>query len=211
MVTTRVQILIITESIPSLFSLCFISLTTPSFEHLARQEFPVLLLVKTQNKEDESFLYLRKKSDLIILPQMSRKITIIKKEEAYTYDEVTFLEEMLLPLITDEKQKESTGEVLNRLKASLENQKTSAAIFFMPQNTFNIFSLIQGDNSICKIEKENIEAIYSAFDLIDDFEKQSIYKHLQKKVQTLKEYLQQGNAVTPTVIAADSFTVMEVE
>ena len=211
MVTTRVQILIITESIPSLFSLCFISLTTPSFELLARQEFSVLLLGKIQNKGDESFLYLRKKSDLIILPQMSRKITIIKKEEAYSYDEVNFLEEMLLPLIADEKQKESAGEVLSRLKASLENQKTSAAIFFMPQNTFNIFSLIQGDNSICKIEKENIEAIYSAFDLIDDFEKQSIYKHLQKKVQTLKEYLQQGNTVTPTVIAADSFTVMEVE
>ena len=211
MVTTRVQILIITESIPSLFSLCFISLTTPSFELLARQEFPVLLLVKTQNKEDESFLYLRKKSDLIILPQMSRKITIIKKEEAYSYDEVNFLEEKLLPLIADEKQKEATVEVLSRLKASLENQKTSAAIFFMPQNTFNIFSLIQGDNSICKIEKENIEAIYSAFDLIDDFEKQPIYKHLQQKIQTLKEYLQQGNTVTPTVIAADSFTVMEVE
>ena len=211
MVTTRVQILIITESIPSLFSLCFISLTTPSFELLARQEFPVLLLVKTQNKEDESFLYLRKKSDLIILTQMSREITIIKKEEAYSYDEVNFLEEKLLPLIADEKQKEATVEVLSRLKASLENQKTSAAIFFMPQNTFNIFSLIQGDNSICKIEKENIEAIYSAFDLIDDFEKQPIYKHLQQKIQTLKEYLQQGNTVTPTVIAADSFTVMEVE
>lgn len=142
---------------------------------------------------------------------MSRKITIIKKEEAYTYDEVNFLEEMLLPLIADEKQKESTGEVLSSLKASLENQKTSAAIFFMPQNTFNIFSLIQGDNSICKIEKENIEAIYSTFDLIDDFEKQPIYKHLQKKIKTLNEYLQQGNAVTPTVIAADNFTVMEVE
>ena len=168
-------------------------------------------MVKTQNKEDESFLYLRKKSDLIILPQMSRKITILKKEEAYTYDEVNFLEEMLLPLITDEKQKESTWEVLNRLKASLENQKTSAAIFFMPQNTFNIFSLIQGDNSICKIEKENIEALYNAFALIADCNNKPIYKHLQKKVQTLKEYLQQGNAVTPTVIAADNFTVMEVE
>jgi len=211
MVTTRVQILIITESIPSLFSLCFISLTTPSFELLARQEFSVLLLGKIKNKGDESFLYLRKKSDLIILTQMSREITIIKKEEAYSYDEVNFLEEKLLPLIADEKQKEATEEVLSRLKASLENQKTSAAIFFMPQNTFNIFSLIQGDNSICKIEKENIEAIYSAFDLIDDFEKQPIYKHLQQKIQTLKEYLQQGNTVTPTVIAADSFTVMEVE
>lgn len=168
-------------------------------------------MVKTQNKEDESFLYLRKKSDLIILTQMSKKITIIKKEEAYTYDEVNFLEEKLLPLIADEKQKESTGEVLSSLKSSLENQKTSAAIFFMPQNTFNIFSLIQGDNSICKITQKNIESLYKAFNLIGDCDKQPIYKHLQKKVQTLNEYLQQGNTVTPTVISADNFSVMEIE
>ena len=163
------------------------------------------------NKRAEIFLYLRKKSDLIILAQMSRKITIIKKEEAYTYDEVSFLEEKALPLIADEKQKEATGEVLSRLKASLESQKNSAAIFFMPQNTFNIFSLIQGDNSICKIEKENIEALYSTFALIADCDNKPIYKHLQKKVQTLNEYLQQGNAVTPTVITADNFSEMEVE
>ena len=79
---------------------------------------------------------------------MKRQITIIQKEEAYTYDEVALLEEKLLPLIADEKEKQATGQILQSLKASLENQKTSAAIFFLPQNTFNIFSLIQGDNSI---------------------------------------------------------------
>ena len=141
---------------------------------------------------------------------MSRKITIIKKEEAYTYDEVNFLEEKLLPLIADEKQKESTGEVLSSLKSSLENQKTSAAIFFMPQNTFNIFSLIQGDNSICKITRENIEALCKVFDLAGNQASQPVYKHLQKKIQTLNDYLQQGNAVTPTVIAADNFSVMDL-
>lgn len=164
-----------------------------------------------QNNGCKIFLYLRKKSDLIRLTQMKRQVTIIQKEEAYTYDEVALLEEKLLPLIADEEQKKSTGEVLSSLKESLENQKTSAAIFFMPQNTFNIFSLIQGDNSICKIEKENIEALYSAFALIADCDNKPIYKHLQKKVQTLNEYLQQGNAVTPTVITADNFSEMEVE
>ena len=142
---------------------------------------------------------------------MKRQITIIQKEEAYTYDEVALLEEKLLPLIADEKEKQATGQILQSLKASLENQKTSAAIFFLPQNTFNIFSLIQGDNSICRITKENIEALYKAFEMIDDCEGQPVYKHLQKKIITLNEYLQQGNAVTPTVIAADNFSVMEIE
>lgn len=141
---------------------------------------------------------------------MVREISIIKKEEAYTYDEVAFLEEKLLPLVSDKGQKSSAGEVLRALKKSLENQKNSAAIFFMPQNAFNIFSLIQGDNSICKITRENIEALYKVFDLAGNQASQPVYKHLQKKIQTLNDYLQQGNEVTPTVIAADNFSVMDL-
>ena len=141
---------------------------------------------------------------------MSREITVIKKEEAYTYDELDLLKEKLLPLVEDGEQRRADGEVLRSLKASLENQKKSAAIFFMPQNTFNIFSLIQGDNSICKITKENIEALYKAFSLIADCEDQDIFSHLKKKLQVLNEYLQQGNAVTPTVIAADNFSVIKI-
>ena len=142
---------------------------------------------------------------------MAREISIIKKEEAYTYDELNLIEEKLLPLVKDEKERGSAGEVLRALKKSLENQKNSSAVFFMPQNTFNIFSLIQGDNSICKINKENIEVLCKVVALSDDSEGQTIYKHLQKKLETLNEYLQQGNMVTPTVIAADNFLTIESE
>ena len=141
---------------------------------------------------------------------MMKEISIIKKDEAYTYDELAFIEESLLPLVTDE-QKEATEKILLSLKASLENQKTSAAVFFMPENTFNIFSLIQGDNSICKITKENIEALCKTFDLADDLAGKPIFNHLKKKLQLLNDYLQQGNAVSPTVIAADNFSVMVTE
>lgn len=137
---------------------------------------------------------------------MAREISIIKKEEAYTYDELDFLEEKLLPLVVDQTQRNAAAEILSSLKASLENQKSSMAVFFMPQNTFNIFSLIQGDNSICKVQKENIEVLYKAFDLIDDWEIKTIYKHLHNKIKTLKEYLQQGNSVTPTAITVDNFS-----
>lgn len=141
---------------------------------------------------------------------MAREISIIKKEEAYTYDELNLIEENLLPLVSDEGERCAAREVLRALKKSLENQKNSAAIFFMPQNTFNIFSLIQGDNSICKITRENIEALCKVFDLAGNQASQPVYKHLQKKIQTLNDYLQQGNAVTPTVIAADNFSVMDL-
>lgn len=140
---------------------------------------------------------------------MMKEISIIKKDEAYTYDELAFIEESLLPLVTDE-QKEATEKILLSLKASLENQKTSAAVFFMPEKAFDIFSLIQGDNSICKITKENIEALCKAFDLADDLAGKPIFNHLKKKLQVLNDYLQQGNAVSPTVIAADNFSVLEI-
>ncbi len=140
---------------------------------------------------------------------MSREILIIQKEEAYSYDELNLLEEKLLPFITDETQKTSTSRFLESLKASLENHKDTMALFFMPQNTFNIFSLIQGDISICKVEKENIEALYNAFSLLDDFDKEPVYRHLKKKIQLLNEYLQQGNSVTPTTIQADNFSIIE--
>ncbi len=141
---------------------------------------------------------------------MKKEILVIKKEEAYTYDELDFLEENLLPLVKDEAQKVTIAKVLNSLKFSLENQKMSSAVFFMPQNTFNIFSLIQGDNSICKINKEDIEALYKVFDLPDEWSGQPVYEHLQKKLKILNEYLLQGNSVTPTVIAADNFSVMKI-
>ena len=141
---------------------------------------------------------------------MKKEISIIKKDEAYTYDELAFIEEKICPLVADDEQKKSAVEIFRSLKTSLENQKKSAAVFFMPQNTFNIFSLIQGDNSICKITKENVEALYKTFGLIDDCDGQAIFAHLKKKLQMLKEYLDQGNAVTPTMIAADNFSVMKI-
>ncbi len=141
---------------------------------------------------------------------MKKEISIIKKDEAYTYDELDFLEEKLLQHIEDDAQKISAAEVLHSLKASLENQKTSAAVFFMPKNTFNIFSLIQGDNSICKISNENIESLCKAINLADNLASKPIFSHLKKKLQVLNEYLQQGNEVTPTVIAADNFSLMEI-
>lgn len=137
---------------------------------------------------------------------MPRELSIINKEEAYSYDELTLLEEKILPLVAD-AQKAEAGEVLRSLKASLENQKNSMAIFFMPQNTFNIFSLIQGDNSICRIQKENIQALYKAFDFFDEAG-QSVYAHLHQKLKVLNEYLEKGNAVTPTAITADNFTTV---
>lgn len=134
---------------------------------------------------------------------MAESISIIKKDEAYSYDELNFLEEKLLPLIKDKTLQTAVRKTLQSLKESLVDNKNSMAIFFMPQTTFNIFSLIQGDNSICKITEEELEALYKTFELADTCKNQPIYSHLQKKIRVLLEYLQQGNDVTPTAIQVD--------
>ena len=139
---------------------------------------------------------------------MSREISILKKEEAYSYDELDLLEEKLLPLVTDKTQQAEAGAILKALKASIVERKNSMAVFFMPQASFNIFSMLQSDNSICTIQKENIETLYKAFDLFDaadDFAAQPIYAHLKNKLGVLNEYLLQGNTVFPTAITADNF------
>ncbi|BDC94437.1 hypothetical protein [Treponema bryantii] len=141
---------------------------------------------------------------------MNGKISIIQKDEAYSYDELSFIEENICPLITDKNQQTAVNEILKNLKAAIENKKTSAAIFFMPQTTFNIFSLLQGDNSICKIQKEDIEALNNTFESIDNCN-QPIFKHFKKKLKILNEYLQEGNSVSPTVIAADNFSDIKIK
>ncbi len=141
---------------------------------------------------------------------MPHQIQIIKKEEAYSYDELAFLEEKLLPQLADKKLQTALSDKIKSLMASLQNQKSSMAIFFMPKTSFNIFALIQGDNSVCQIHKEEIQALYKVFDFIAGKNPQPIHDHLQKKIKVLKDYLEAGNEVSPVPIQADNFSSMEI-
>ena len=142
---------------------------------------------------------------------MKRKISITTKDEAYSYDELQLLEEKVLPLVKDSGQQNFLAQIFVSLKNKIEKHKDSMAIFFMPQNAFNIFSLFQGDNSICNIQKENIEALITAFDLIEAKNQDKVYSNIYKKIKVLNDYLQQGNSVSPIDIQMDSFSLLEVE
>ena len=114
--------------------------------------------------------------------EMTKKqIYIINKEEAYTYDELDFISQMILkngendqpPLpakATDlvTKSAPSTNSQLlldkiEKLKSALAQNKTSMAIFFMPKQTFDLFSIIQGQKAICQIDLEDIEKMKKVF------------------------------------------------
>ena len=137
---------------------------------------------------------------------MDKKISIIDKEEAYSYDEISFLEENILPFVAETQKTSLSG----LLKESIVNHQDSMAVFFMPQETFEVFAMLQGDNSICNIHNEDIAALCLAFNSVNDSARNDLYNHLQKKVKILNDYLQQGHNVMPTAIQADNFSVMEI-
>ncbi len=138
-----------------------------------------------------------------------KKEIIINKDEAYSYDEISYLEKSILPLVT-ENQKASLSAVLKNLKDSVENHQDSMAVFFMPQETFEVFAMLQGDNSICRLHNEDIAALCLAFDSVEAKARDALYNHLQKKIKTLNDYLQQGKRVMPTAIQADNFSLLEL-
>lgn len=140
---------------------------------------------------------------------MKKEIMIINKDEAYSYDEISYLEKSILPLVT-ENQKASLSAVLKNLKDSVENHQDSMAVFFMPQETFEVFAMLQGDNSICRLHNEDIAALCLAFDSVEAKARDALYNHLQKKIKTLNDYLQQGKRVMPTAIQADNFSLLEL-
>ena len=139
---------------------------------------------------------------------MTRTISIIKKEEAYSYDELAFILENIIPNAVERRN--SLSQVFMKLTESVEKSRTSQAVFFMPKESFDIIALLQGNNAVCEIKKDDIDALSSAFDFIENRNDDFLYSHLQKKISVLKEYLQSGRAVYPVPIQADDFCIVKI-
>lgn len=130
------------------------------------------------------------------------KILVSKKDEMYSYDEFKVIFSMM------QSANNTVCEKLKMLLTSLEEKKTSMGIFFMPQNTFDIFSIFQGDNSICQIELDDILKMIKAVENIQTEYSEEIKNHLNNKLQVLCKYLEEENKVKPVVIQVDNFSYM---
>lgn len=130
------------------------------------------------------------------------KILVSKKDEMYSYDEFKVIFSMM------QSANNTVCEKLKMLLTSLEEKKTSMGIFFMPQNTFDIFSIFQGDNSICQIELDDILKMIKAVENIQTEYSEEIKNHLNNKLQVLRKYLEEENKVKPVVIQVDNFSYM---
>lgn len=130
---------------------------------------------------------------------MTEDFLICKKEEAYSYDELGFIKQTL--------QNENCKK-MNLMQNALAEDKENSAVFFMPKESFDIFSMLQGDSSICDFSLEDIEII---LDSVKNYsgvlgKPQNDYKGtLISKLEVLKKFLSDGNQVKPIVIPVDIF------
>lgn len=117
-----------------------------------------------------------------------------EKNELYTADELCSIETALSE--TEEKPA-NLIEKITKMQNSISD-KHRQAIFFMPEKTYNLFSLFQGKNALCSIGKDDIKTIAVLL------EKTSLPPQIMKKLNILEDFLQQGNTVYPVVTAVDN-------
>ena len=116
-----------------------------------------------------------------------------KKNELYTADELCTIKTALSE--TTEKSA-SLIEKITKMQNSIKD-KHKQALFFMPAQTYNLFSVFQNQNAICDINENDIKAVISIL------EKSSLPQRLMEKLNVLNDFLQQDNTVYPVVTAID--------
>ena len=108
---------------------------------------------------------------------------ISQKDELYSYDEIKAVEAFL-----PENMKALASAITDRNKQ---------AIFFMPQESYAMFSIF-GQTAVCNREKDDIK------DILDKCADCQLPPEIRQKLTILNDFLQQGNKVFPVVTAADN-------
>ena len=114
-----------------------------------------------------------------------------KKNELYTADELCTIKTALSEAT---EKSASLIEKITKMQNSIKD-KQKQALFFMPAQTYNLFSVFKNQNAICDISKNDIKAVISIL------EKSSLPQRLMEKLNVLNDFLQQDNTVYPVVTA----------
>lgn len=129
---------------------------------------------------------------------------ISNKDELYTFDEFEILKTVV------ESKSDSSDSILIQkiisLQKSLEEKKDSMAIFFMPQNTFAVFSIFQGSSSLEGFTLLELQRLYNLLLLVTDDELKEFCtqkQHMENKLKVLIDFIKQGNEVYPMLTPAD--------
>lgn len=126
---------------------------------------------------------------------------ISEKDELYTFYELSYVRNLLIADEGKSENYEILSSKLEILQKKLNPNQKNMAIFFMPEQTFNVFSMLQGINCDVEITEKDLEKMIS---VVLKSEESSLKNHILKKLKVLLEFIENGNKVFPFPTPTDN-------
>lgn len=126
---------------------------------------------------------------------------ISEKDELYTFYELSYVRNLLIADDGKSENHEILSSKLEILQKKLNPNQKNMAIFFMPEQTFNVFSMLQGINCDVEITEKDLEKMIS---VVLKSEESSLKNHILKKLKVLLEFIENGNKVFPFPTPTDN-------
>lgn len=132
-----------------------------------------------------------------------KKIFILKKPEVYSFDELSFIKKIVEQSDSSPSENKPVLEKLNKMLLSIEETKENTAVFFMPEATYAVFSIFQGETAICDFAQKDSQQIMDILNSEND--NSEIKLHILKKLKILNDFFKDGNSAKPVPSQASEF------
>lgn len=132
-----------------------------------------------------------------------KKIFILKKPEVYSFDELSFIKKSVEQSDSSSSENKTVLEKLNKMLLSIEESKENSAVFFMPEATYSVFSIFQGETAICDFSQKDSQQLLDILD--SDKETSEIKLHVSRKLKILNDFFKDGNSAKPVPSQASEF------
>lgn len=132
-----------------------------------------------------------------------KKIFILKKPEVYSFDELSFIKKIVEQSDSLSSENKPVLEKLNKMLLSIEETKENTAVFFMPEATYAVFSIFQGETAICDFAQKDSQQIIDILNSEND--NSEIKLHILKKLKILNDFFKDGNSAKPVPSQASEF------
>lgn len=132
-----------------------------------------------------------------------KKIFILKKPEVYSFDELSFIKKIVEQSDSSSSENKAVLEKLNKMLLLIEETKENTAVFFMPEATYAVFSIFQGETAICDFAQKDSQQIIDILNSEND--NSEIKLHISKKMKILNDFFKDGNSAKPVPSQASEF------
>lgn len=132
-----------------------------------------------------------------------KKIFILKKPEVYSFDELSFIKKIVEQSDSSSSENKAVLEKLNKMLLLIEETKENTAVFFMPEATYAVFSIFQGETAICDFAQKDSQQIMDILNSEND--NSEIKLHISKKLKILNDFFKDGNSAKPVPSQASEF------